>query len=85
VVDLTDPNHPLLADEPVEGLRRVGHMITAGWNIDSTCLLANVSLFNRLTYPVSLAAPYTGIREGIISRGHFFNTNTREITELQAR
>jgi hypothetical protein len=85
VVDLSDPNRPLLADEPVEGLRNVGHMITAGWNIDFTCLLAQVTLFNRVTYPISLAAPYAGPREGIISRGHFFNTNTHEIVDLEAR
>jgi len=83
VVGVTDPNRPLLADESSEaGLRRVGHIITAGWAIDRMSLVAHVSLFNRVTYPISLAAPYTGAREGIIDRGHFFNTNNHEIFEL---
>ena len=74
----------ILGDEPVEGKRRVGHLVTVDWAEDKVSIVAQISLFNYLTYAVCLARDYAGPHKDI-RRGHFFNTHTQEIYALVAR
>ena len=76
-------NTPILADEPVEGLRRLGHIVTVNWAADRISIVSQVSLFNDATYRVSLATNFSGARRNI-RRGHFFNLNSGEILDLEA-
>ncbi len=74
------PSYPLviakdeaiLADEGVEGQRRLGHLITINWASDGFSIVAQVSLCNWLKYSICLARDYRGERQEI-ARGHFFN------------
>lgn len=75
---------PILADEPVEGQRRLGHLVTVNWAADNVSIVSQVSLFNWVTYSVCLAREFTGEHKSI-KRGHFFNTNSHEILDLETR
>lgn len=72
---------PILTDESSK--RRLGHLVTVAWAADGASIVAQVSLFNWLTYVVCLARNYKGERR-TIRRGHFFNIYDREIHELGA-
>lgn len=74
----------ILADEPVAGQRRLGHLITTNWAQDRVSIMAQVALFNWVTYCVSLAPDYPGERRDI-RRGNFFNVANGEILELGAQ
>ena len=62
------PSYPLvqinqdaiLADEGSK--RRLGHLVTVAWAADGASIVAQVSLFNWLTYVVCLARNYKGTR-----------------------
>lgn len=73
---------PILTDE-VGQKRRVGHLVTIGYASDGGSIVAQVSLFNWLTYSVSLARGYGGERREI-TRGSFFNLANEEILGLGA-
>lgn len=75
---------PILADEPTEGKRRLGHLVTLNWAIDQVSIVSQVSLFNWVTYIVCLSRNYSGERRDI-RKGHFFNTKSKKIHELEAR
>jgi hypothetical protein len=77
-------NTPILKDEPIEGKRRAGHMITLNWAADRVSIISQVSLFNLATYIISLARDFSGERREI-RRGHFFNIYSKEILPLDAR
>jgi hypothetical protein len=87
-----DPGYPvvqiveraILADEPLEGYRRDGHLITIGTASDGRSVCGQVSLFNQATYAVSLARDYAGERQPA-KRGHFFNIADRRILELSTK
>ncbi len=72
---------PILGDEPVEGKRRSGHLITVDWAADKRSVVAQVSLFNWLTYSICLARDFSGERR-IIRKGHFFDPYNQQILEL---
>jgi hypothetical protein len=74
----------ILEDEPVEGRRRLGHLITVNWAGDNVSILGQVSLFNWITYRVSLARDVQGERRDI-AKGSFFNVANGEILELGHR
>ncbi len=74
----------ILADEPIAGRRRLGHLITINWAQNGVSIISQVSLFNWVTYCVSLARDYPGERRDI-RRGNFFDIANREILELGAR
>jgi hypothetical protein len=74
----------VLEDEPVEGARRLGHLVTINWAADGVSVLAQVSLFNWMTYLVSLALDFKGPPPKL-TRGHFFNVSNQEILELGSR
>ena len=70
----------ILDGEPLEGPRALGHIITAGWtNVHS--VLTQVTLFNWLTYRISLTKEFPDPRPEI-RRGHVFDVANRRIHEL---
>lgn len=74
----------ILNDEPSTGKRRLGHLITVNWAKDNLSIVSQVSLFNWVTYVISLARNFSGERRNI-KKGHFFNTNSHEIYMLETR
>ncbi len=74
---------PILGDEPVEGRRRLGHILTVNWAVDQKSIVARVSLLNLMTYAVCLAKDFQGDRIEI-RRGHFFSPHNQQIIELAA-
>src|SRR4030042_4645956 len=72
---------PILGDEPIIGKRRLGHLITTNWAKDETSIIAQVSLFNWMTYNICLAREFSGIHKDI-KGGNFFDFNSHNILEL---
>lgn len=70
----------ILQDEPLEGLRVLGHIVTTDWTAAHSAL-AQVSLFNWLTYRISLSKEFDGPTPEI-GRGHIFDPVNRKIHEL---
>jgi len=77
-------DNPILGDEPVEGRRRLGHIVTVNWAADRISIVSQISLFNWASYRISLARNFS-VEQRNIRRGHFFNVNSREILDLEAR
>ena len=77
-------DQPILADEPVVGERRLGHLITSNWAGDGVSIVGQISIFNWITYCVSVVRDYAGIRRDV-KRGHFFDVSNRRILELETR
>ncbi len=75
---------PILEGEPIEGKRRLGHLITVNWADDKSSVLAQISLFNLNTYAVCLSHQFSGPKPNI-RKGHFFNVGNSKIYELGAR
>jgi hypothetical protein len=73
----------ILEGEPLEGPRVLGHIITAGWT-DVRSVLAQVALFNWLSYRISLTKEFPHPRPEI-QRGHIFDVTNRKIHELGSR
>jgi len=48
----------ILGDEPLEGKRRLGHLITFDWSKNKLSLVSQVSLFNWITYSVIIAKDF---------------------------
>jgi len=71
----------ILSDEPVEGKRRSGHLITVNWATDGVSIIAQVSLMNLFTYCISLAKDHSGEKRNI-KRGHFFDPYNKQVIEL---
>ena len=63
-------NDPILGDEPIEGKRRVGHIVTVNWALDGISIISQVALFNDIKYKVSLARNFSGeqinIKKGLL-------------------
>lgn len=79
VVSATD--NPILADDQRHLRQTDGHLITVNWTSDRRHVIAQMSLFNRLTYRVSLARYFPGLWRPIRS-GHHFDIESRSISEL---
>lgn len=73
----------ILADEDSRR-RRLGHLVTVNWASDKVSIVSQVSLFNWITYNISLARCYSG-EHTEIKNGNFFNTVSKEILELETR
>jgi hypothetical protein len=71
----------VLGDEPIQGKRRSGHLVTVDWAADGTSILAQVSLMNHLKYVISLARDFRGEHRDI-RKGHFFNFHSKTISPL---
>lgn len=72
---------PILGDEPVVGVRRLGHMITTNLAKDGVSIMSGVSLFNWMTYNICLAREFSGEHKNV-KKGHFFDFNSHNILEL---
>jgi len=72
---------PILGDEPIVGKRRLGHLITTNWAKDEVSIIAQVSLFNWMTYNICLAREFSDIHKDI-KKGNFFDFNSHNILEL---
>lgn len=74
----------ILGDEPVEGSRRLGNLVTMGIAGDGVSIFAQVSLLNEFTYRVALGKEFPGTIPADIMRGHFFNVTNQQILELRS-
>jgi len=83
------PDYPLVdvSNEPIlhtdtRNLRQTdGHLVTINWTGDNRNITAQISLFNRITYRVSLAHDFQGIWRPI-RQGHLFDVGNRTISQL---
>jgi len=74
---------PILANDGPRSQRQTnGHLITAGWSPDNRDIVGLVSLFNQVTYQITLSKNFSGIWRADIRRGHHFNIETREVEPL---
>jgi hypothetical protein len=62
---------PILQDDSVTRCQTFGHLLTVGWAESGVDLVGQVSLFNSVTYAVSLARQFAGIWRPIRSGLHF--------------
>jgi hypothetical protein len=74
-------NQPILKNEPIEGKRVLGHMVTVNYALDGVSIVSQVTLFNNIKYLVSLARNYSGIKRKI-KRGHLFIPHSQQIVPL---
>jgi hypothetical protein len=81
---VTIRNESILKDEPLEGARRLIHIVTVNWAQSGDSIISQVSLLNFLSYTVQLARNYPSPRPNI-RNGHFFNLGDHKIYELTAR
>lgn len=75
----TPSNVPILMGEPQEGFRKLGHILVLDWQGGG--MRVRVSLFNDISYSVSLCRYYSGIIFDI-RQGHFFNLQKMEVQKL---
>jgi hypothetical protein len=59
-----------------------GHVVTLDWNYSGHGILAQVGLFNTMTYRVLLCPYYSGLWDGSLRSGHHFDIESREISPL---
>jgi len=71
----------ILSDEPVEGKRRLCHLIIFDKSKNGLSIVSKVSLFNLMTYSVFLAKDYQGI-DFVVRKGQLFNVANGDILEL---
>lgn len=75
---------PILRDEPLEGMRRSGHLITFNKASDGLAIVSQVSLLNSLSYAVCLSRSCNDMPK-IVRKGHFFDPHNSQIVDLEAR
>lgn len=75
-------NDPILGDEPIEGNRRLGHILTLSTASDRVSIMSRMALFNGITYCISLARNCYDFANKLQRRGHFFNFADMTIFEL---
>lgn len=73
----------VFADEPAQGFRRLGHIITVNWASDGSSIVAQVSLMNFLRYSVCLCRDFIGEKRDI-KTGHFFNVAGKCVNRLSS-
>ncbi len=56
---------PILEDEPIDGKKRLGHIVTINYAQNNSAIMAQISLMNRVTFLVFLAKTYKGINARI--------------------
>ena len=74
---------PILANDTRTLRQTEGHLITVNWTADNKHVVGQLSLFNRVTYRVSLARDFAGLWRHIRS-GHHFDLGSRQIAPLAA-
>lgn len=79
LVDADDRS--ILANDTPRLRQTEGHLITVNWTADKKHVVGQISLFNRITYRVSLARDFAGLWRQVRS-GHHFDLQTHRITPL---
>jgi hypothetical protein len=74
---------PILRDDSATRRQTSGHLLTVSWAASGVDLVGQVSLFNYVTYAVSLARQYDGMWRPV-RRGLHFDLRDRRIQPLQA-
>ena len=74
-------HRPMLADDTVSSRQTDGHLVTAAWTVNNRDLVGQVSLFNTLTYFISLSRDFVGVWLPVVT-GHHFDHRTGSITPL---
>ena len=72
---------PILYDDSHRWRQTNGHLVTLGWNKHNRGILAQVSLFNYITYHVLLCPARSGLWHSL-SIGHHFEIESQTISEL---
>ena len=75
---------PILTDDMPHFRQTNGHLVTVDWNASTRGILAQVSLFNSITYYVGLCANYSGLWVSSLRSGHHFDIESREISALRS-
>ena len=70
----------ILGDEPPEGFRRLGHIVTVETGVGGA-VVGQVALFNYNTYLVLLTSNCTN-QAIILNKGHFWNIADMDVIEL---
>lgn len=81
LVDADDT--PILADDSRTLRQTDGHIVTINWTSDNNHIVGQISLFNRVTYRISLARNYSGLWRPI-RNGHHFDLEARMISPMAA-
>ena len=75
------PN-PILFDDTRRLRETNGHLITFDWAPGQMGLMAQLSLFNSITYQIRLCPSYSGLWHPEMRRGHHFDIESRKIESL---
>lgn len=73
---------PILADDLPHFRQTNGHLITFNWNYRQKGLVAQVSLFNTITYHVLFCPDFSGLWHDDMRRGHHFDIESRTVSPL---
>jgi hypothetical protein len=74
---------PILRDDTAHQRQTAGHLLTVNWTASQQDLVGQVSLFNAVTYRVSLARGFTGLWRPVTAGLHF-NLHSKTIQPLSA-
>ena len=72
---------PILLDDSPRWRQTNGHLITFGWSKNNRGILVQLSLFNSITYHVSLCPHFSGLWHPL-SAGHHFDIESRTFSKL---
>jgi hypothetical protein len=73
---------PILKDDSATRRQTSGHLITVNWGASGVDLVGQVSLFNSVTYSVSLSRNYSGALWRPLRSGVHFNLRDRTVQPL---
>lgn len=73
---------PILRDDSATRRQTSGHLLTVNWGASGVDLVGQVSLFNSVTYSVSLARHYSGALWRPVRSGLHFNLRDRTVQPL---
>lgn len=76
-------SRPILYDDSRDWKQTNGHLITLGWARDNRGILVQLSLFNNITYHISLCPRWSGLWYDL-SAGHHFDIESRTVSELRS-
>ena len=72
---------PILTSDTEDTRQTNGHLVAAAWTPDNKHIVGEVSLFNSLTYVISVARDFEGVWRPLRT-GHHFEHKTGKITLL---
>jgi hypothetical protein len=75
-------HEPILFDDLRQMRQTNGHLVTFDWHAGQMGFMAQVSLFNTITYRVRICPAYNGIWTPDFRRGHHFDIEDRTIDPL---